>query len=90
MGGTTIIPYPHTLYPPTITLSLSPPNNNPTNKGPTIGRECRWVGIRWGGYLVGSCRSLSTPSLFPTDTTRKTHNGGCQVNGPKVAKFLDR
>ena len=35
----------------------------------------------WGGV---NKRSNTTPP------TNLSHNGGCQVNGPKVAKFLDR
>ena len=33
---------------------------------------------------------LRTVNLQPPPERKKELHGGCQVNGPKVAKFLDR
>ena len=49
---------------------------------PLLPIEDYWIVLGLGD------RSLSSqPS---TTFVQSTHNGGCQVNGPKVAKFLDR
>ena len=36
------------------------------------------------------CPNLTVAPLLPWLIAQKPAHGGCQINGPKVAKFIDR